>query len=141
MKTLILDYKKWRCGGLYYTFLDYKENGLGDCKTRLYNPITENSHNYCCLGIFSSQLNPSIKRKDLVDRAYPCSLGCHIPLLTKGSDNIGYMDTGFSVKAVEINDDKNTTVPEKMKALRSLCSKYHYKLEFKNFPKKYMKEL
>lgn len=109
-KQLILDYSKWRCGGIKI----YK-NSLGEGLTRLEN----NEGFQCCLGQFSLQLNNTIKNQDIINLGGPRFINKKIPLLSiklKGD----YKNTMLAYKAININDSTVTTPAQKIKELRKL---------------------
>lgn len=128
MKTLILDYSTWRCG---YTS-PYKENRLGEGETRLLN--TEGY--MCCLGQFTPQLEPTIKKEDILDKDVPSQLNKHIPDFTFLPPLGGYSSTLLVNSAITINDNHHTTVAEKIKSLKALFKKYGYTIRVINRPKK-----
>jgi hypothetical protein len=77
MKTLILDYSKWRSGGC-----DKNKVGRGETFLR-------NSQGYmCCLGQFACQLDDKITKRDILNQAMPDILNIKIPALTKKSNMI-----------------------------------------------------
>lgn len=115
-KVLVLDYKKWFCGG-------GKRNvgrGLGEGDVALLN-----QEGYmCCLGQFHQQCGISN------DKLLYCSLPEEF-----NSDFHTISSDGFVDSAVNINDNVLTTILEKVKKLKSLCKKYRKELVLKNFPK------
>lgn len=122
MKTLILNYKTWRCGV-------GSVNQLGIGTTKLLN-----SEGYmCCLGQFSLQLSKEVKKKDLLDKFTPREIGCKIPVLNK--EEKGKLDSKIAHKAVIINDNSSDTPVEKIGLLRKLFKTRGYKIKVKNAPK------
>lgn len=127
-KTLILNYRKWRCGR------DGKGNSHGQGSTRLLN-----SCGYmCCLGQFSPQLNPEITRENLLEGFSPEDLDKTIPGLTTKR---GVINTYLSNQAIEINDDRHTTITEKIKSLKGLFKEHGYRIKVVNLPKAIVKDL
>ena len=112
MKTLILDYSKWRCGR-------NGKNKLGKGETFLCNK----SGYMCCLGQFSPQLNIKVKKEDLKFLAIPSDLSKEIPFLTSFY-HFTHRDSDLSRQAININDDTKTTPEEKIKLLRELFKEY-----------------
>jgi hypothetical protein len=128
MKTLTLNYSKWRCGDTGY-------NQLGMGHTALLN----HEGYMCCLGQFCLQLKPAIKEDEIFEEFMPSDLEIHIPLLTKKKgekSSIYYISTEFSETAMSINDDSHTTPTIKINKLRSLLKKYKYNLRVINKPLK-----
>lgn len=116
MKQLTLDIKTWRCGG-------EGENRLGDGKTLLLN----NKGFMCCLGQFSLQLNSTLKPENILDKAEPNDLSYEIPSLTEERDE-RFKNTFLSTKAMEINDDVDTTSKEKIEELQNLFWEKDYEI-------------
>jgi len=121
-KTFTLDISTWRCGGDGEG--TPRENKLGRNATTLYDPITGKM---CCIGQFSLQSNPEIKKVDLADKLFPeCvytskSNGpVHIPLL---NDKYGIDSTKLVNRATSINDNEKTTIKQKIASLRSIFGK------------------
>lgn len=137
-KELVLDYRKWRCG-------DKGKRGvcqLGDGDTELLN----NNGRMCCLGQFCYQVG--VARKVLIRESEPQDLVDEVivsPLMRVRKDIDGgfwgVCNTRFTEKAIDINDNCLTTIAQKVRKLKSLCSKYRRKLLLKNFPKKILEEL
>ncbi len=126
MKTLILDEKTWRCGGEYTNL----KNGRGKFSTpsQLINP----QGRLCCLGQFSLQLNKSLKKKNLIDCNEPSDLNCEVKDLNQASWDAEYfINTNLSQKAMNINDNTNTTITEKVKKLRELFAQSGYRVVFR----------
>lgn len=123
MKTLVLDYSKWRCG-------DNGENRLGEGNTSLLNM----EGFMCCLGQFSLQLDKDVTEELIIKNGNPhdISITKRIPLLTKKDNKYGFKDTAFSENAIKINDDAKSTPDQKISKLRSLIKKYKYKLKVIN---------
>lgn len=121
-KTLYLDLKKWRCGD--DTKKRKNRKGRGDT-------LLENAKGYrCCLGQWIKQTD---KTCDINDLCSPQEVReCKIQTLVKQSTSIGYSNTLFSRSCMLINDDKGTTVKEKIYLLRKILKKYRRKLVVKN---------
>lgn len=112
MKTLILDYSKWRCGG-------GGNNELGKGTTSLHN-----SQGYeCCLGQFSRQLNNKLDVSEIREKADPGFVFERIPFLNRKTSEGGMDCTTLSYKAININDDPFTTASQKIFQLRKLFKK------------------
>ena len=128
MKTLTLNFKIWKCGD------DGGKNvAHGKGETRLLN-----KEGYmCCLGQFATQLNPQVKRCDMLGRCNPSNVSKVIPVLSKkiGMATWNIDDTKLTNSAIEINDDMNTSIKEKIKKLKSLFRKKGYKIKVTNLPK------
>ena len=118
MKTLILDEAKWRCGNNAD-----EANRRGTGGTRLLN----REGYMCCLGQFSKQLNKKVTDELLLDAGKPYEIYLHIPLLLKKNGT----NSDLSREAMKINDDTDTTVTEKVKALRKLFAEKGFKIIFK----------
>lgn len=119
-KVLVLDYRKWRCGGDYHN--SEFSHGVG-------TTLLENEEGYmCCLGQFCKQAG--LKKNELLDVDTPSSLpNVVLGLVKYGTDN------GFSNTAIAINDDESSTIAWKVRKLQTLCRKYRRELVLKNFPK------
>lgn len=119
---LVLDYSKWRCG-------EHDRNKLGMGPTLL-----ENYAGYrCCLGQFAIQLGVPEERI--------IGLGEPDQLAIRGLDSIDISlligrggNTVFSVMAININDDPNTSIESKIEDLTGLCRRNGYELEVINKP-------
>jgi hypothetical protein len=110
-----IDVDKWRCGGS-------GANKLGEGLTMLRNP-----EGYCCcLGFITIQegFNP-------IGAIGPSELGKVIPRLVEKA----LLNTRLANDAIQINDDFDTTMKEKVRALRSLFASHGVKLHFKNLKK------
>lgn len=131
-KTLVLDYKKWICGNPNEN--ENKNNCHGSGDTQLLNNL-----NYqCCLGQFCMQAGCT--RKEIKNFASPAGLNEVITGLTAkigGSTR----NTLISEQAVNINDNRYTTIAQKVVRLRRLFSKRGYKIQLKNFPKTVLDQL
>ena len=130
MKTLILDYSTWRCGGDGI-------NKLGEGNTALLN----NQGFMCCLGQFSLQLNDEVKMITIEGLGEPHELQVEIDLLvTLDEDDIysgleNYAsDTNLTKGAIEINDEVFTTPLEKIVLLKELFAKADCEIEVINLP-------
>lgn len=122
-KELILDENIWRCGEL--TEFESPTTSRGVDATMLVNDEGE----MCCLGQFSLQLNKKLIVDDLLSHADPHDISKKIPLLNRKNNR--WYNTNLSTKAIAINDDPNTTIIQKVKALRELFAKKGYKIRFK----------
>jgi hypothetical protein len=128
MKKLILYESKWRCGAESSN----PENRRGKGRTLLKNSFGFS----CCLGQFAPQLDKEIPEVHLLDRSMPVYLGKIIPLLTEKSasarvsEKYYLIDTKLSIVASQINDNPDTSIEEKVKALKELFSTVDYELEF-----------
>lgn len=128
MKTLILDYSTWRCGG-------DGPHKVGEGVTALLNK----EGFYCCLGQFSPQLNFYIKEKDMLDVGIPDDLGvCVQDLAYEVEDEHGdtgnYRSTTLTEEAISINDTTSSSPNEKITQLKDLFSKYDYDIQVINQP-------
>lgn len=146
-KILVLNYNKWICGE------SDKESqcespvercSLGKGCTSLLN----NKGYMCCLGQFAYQAGAS--PESLLNNGNPEEIDGIIVLglvntktekYSESEIEVSKSNSKFSDAAIAINDDEQTTIIEKVKKLRSLCSKFKRKLTLKNFPKSILKEL
>ena len=134
MKTLILDYSKWRCGGSFPTI---GKNSLGKGPTFLLNE----QGFMCCLGQFSPQLakrgDKEQLTKDMLNVVTPSRIKTKgvIPKLTWQKSSGDLSLTRLSVKAIDINDSVYSTVEEKISQLRKLLKENELKLRVINKPK------
>jgi hypothetical protein len=127
MKTLVLDYSTWRCGG-------DGPNSLGRGETLLRN----NENFYCCLGQITPQLNKNIEPCDLLGLSTPSLLYEKVPLLSRGLNfdgARGIVETKLTSNAIGINDNIRTTVEQKIVSLRKLFGAKGYKIRVINRPK------
>lgn len=127
--TLTLDVKKWRCGQSGY-------EGVNALRSTQPTELLNAQGSMCCLGQFALQLGAT--KKDIKCQPLPESLNFKIKYLSKGK-GAETKDSEFSNAAVLINDDSTTTIEEKIKELKALCSKYQIRLVVKN-GKKYLKK-
>lgn len=113
--------KKWRCGDTGK--FGYESHGVGS--TALLN----DEGYMCCLGQCANQLG--VRKQKLLDRSTPEDIDFvlykkrNIPVLTI----LGH-DSKFSMHAIEINDESNTTLEQKEKLLKRLFSKFKHQVEF-----------
>ncbi len=134
---LVLDYNTWRCG----TKPENKLTSLGKGVTKL-----RNKDGYkCCLGQFIEQCGIYLKYR-LNDLNYPKDYFCVIEGLTEqksgGIHGFKYLiDTKFSIDCAAINDDKESTISQKVIKLITECSKINRKLYLKNFPQSILDEI
>lgn len=127
MKTITVDCNTWICGG----DSELESNKLGKGDTMLLN--SENC--MCCLGFACFQLDSSLKDFDLLNVADPSSVGKDIPFLSYFEEEDGtYYETVLSRDAIAINDNKGTSVYEKMAQLTYLFKEHGLNLEFDNIP-------
>lgn len=126
MKELILNVDIWRCGA---------QGQEGVCALKTKNGDThmlDRKGGMCCLGQFSRQFGMADEL--LLEESTPMATGRKMPLLTKHdySSFLNYgaiTDTTFSNKAMDINDDCNTTIQVKIERLTALCKKHKYNLK------------
>lgn len=128
-KVLKLDYKTWRCGGSHST------NKLGEGPTELFN----SSGYMCCLGQFSCQAG--VDKDYLFGMGEPADTECVISDLSYNDEPWGTHDTLLSSRAIDINDSMDTTVAEKVVALRKLFGEKGYTIELINFPQDIIDEI
>lgn len=116
MATLILDKSKWRCGG---------DTAREDCKLGEGPTFLVNDEGFmCCLGQFSLQINRNLRETDMLGIAEPD--GVHEPIENLNDDGF---NSSLACDAIEINDDGDTTIDEKIVALRELFSTHNYEIE------------
>lgn len=128
-KELVLDYNLWVCGNF-----SKKERGLS---------MLLNANGYmCCLGQFSKQTGcPIYKLLSRVDLSEFPDEDVFIIGLSKKNKHDDLINSNLSTKAIEINDNCKTSIAEKVRLLKRLFSKYHYKIRLKNFPQHILEEL
>lgn len=115
-ETLYLDLKKWRCGGDSRS----KKKRMGHGETYLLN----NEGYSCCLGQWIQQTDKSLNIKGF--SSPKCVFNCKIHTLVNPS--IFNFDTKFAGECMDINDDEDTTILEKIASLRKILKKYKRKL-------------
>ena len=128
-----IDRSKWRTGDK-----GPRATGKGETKLR-------NDRGYkCCLGFICRVIQPSTK---ITDCTYPYTTGNDIPLLTVlNPDYMGlqyqykFKHSAISREAAEINDDMNTSLREKEKALKALFKDTPIALEFVGEPTPYHRQ-
>ena len=125
MKILVLNESIWRCGDDSKD--PSKSRGTG------YTKLLNEEGYMCCLGQFSLQLSPELKRADLLHRHFPQNLEIAVEDLTAKAYG-ELKDTELSKKAVAINDNSHSTISEKVKELTELFAKYEYKIIFISMP-------
>jgi len=104
------------------------ENERGRGNTEL-----KNHQGYmCCLGQFTSQLKKGVKILGFND---PGNTGQLIPFLSKRKHG-SIVNTKLSDRAIDINDDRFTTVEQKVEKLTKLFAKEGIKIVFKRSRKK-----
>jgi len=106
-KVLYLDLSVWRCG----KDDENKPFSLGNGTTQL---INENSE-MCCLGQFNRQLG--ISSSSIQSLASPADIDNMLSFLVDEENN----NTLFSEDCIEINDDRETTIREKVEKLTDAC--------------------
>jgi len=120
IKTLTLDYSKWRSG-------DDGPNKVGYGPTQLLNK--ENSS--CCLGQWCIQFG--IPEDDLINLGEPSELKKEIPYLAEETES-GVWNTHLSFDCISINDRISTTPEEKISALTERLKKEGIELIVINKP-------
>lgn len=120
-KILILDIAIWRCGGE----CDINSNRLGEGRTMLLNSFGF----MCCLGQFSIQINKDINKVQLDCLLEPSDIVTRKLGILLDDD---LRNSELSYKAIEINDDINTTVTYKIELLKKLFKKEGYKIQVIN---------
>lgn len=123
MEKLVLDFSKWRSG-------HYSSNQTGSGDTLLINA----NGFMCCLGQFAPQMDKNIKIQHLQGCTTPGATGLVINKLSDAPDPGMTRSTELSRRAVEINDDINTTPDEKITALKELFANNGYEIEVINKP-------
>jgi len=128
MKELILDYKKWRCGG---DNDGINALGLGD--TCLLN----DEGFMCCLGQFSKQINEDLRNNNILGIGEPEDIAIHIHDLNfvdndAEAENNGYSNTNLTYLAININDNEDTTPQEKIVFLTNLFKEHDYEIKVIN---------
>ena len=118
MKTkkieVVIDRSKWRTG-----YCGKNRTGEGDIR------LLNNEGYKCCLGFICGRLKKGIK-----DFFAPNELDYVVKDLShKDIDGCIY-DTDLTEKAIEINDNSDTTPQEKEKELKKLFKNSVYKLKF-----------
>lgn len=108
-----LDITKWICG-LPQQNLHRPDNFLGRGFTQL-----ENVQGFmCCLGQFAHQVNPEL---NIVNLGQPKSLAEKYELVYDQNfvykNGWGYYLTNLAISCININDNKSTTVAQKIKLL------------------------
>lgn len=125
MKTLTLDYSKWRAGGT--SVFSSKENEIGQGDTRLLNE----SGFMCCLGQFALQCDFSVE--EIIRKNGPCDLRKEMPLFNQ-SGEYGFVNTSLACKCIGINDDRTTTYKQKIFSLHRLLKEHGIELIVINTP-------
>jgi hypothetical protein len=123
---VVIDRSKWRTGSTYDSYKNDEvchSTGLGD--TSLLNKEGFK----CCLGFMTQQ----ITRRKISDIADPSDCPFSVPYLNKLKDDCR-MNTDLASRAIEINDDESTTLPEKESALKELFKDTPISLRFKGKP-------
>lgn len=125
--TVTIDRSKWRTGGaLTDKFFQRLPNSTGQGDTALVNAAGYS----CCLGFACDQLSDASSKKlaDYVnERKYeyrPSGLDIFIPHLTqKDTEASSYVEwrcTQLAIRAMNINDDPETTPQQKEKKIKKL---------------------
>lgn len=130
-EDLTLDYKKWICGQP-----DDNDSVKVNCHGKGYTKLLNERGFQCCLGQFIEQAG--CKKLALRDKSYPRNIKSPIIGLNRKFSHsyTGFTDTKLSIKAAGINDNKDTTITEKVIQLRKLFASKGYTIHLKNFPKK-----
>lgn len=128
MKTIIIDFPKWRCGS---NGPAENKNGIG--KTCLRDKRTSEM---CCLGFGCLQLNSNVTPEMINDLATPAAVDLFVDDLCQriNKDSTTVNNSGLSMEAMRINDDETTTVQYKMSRLSELFLSNGIQLEFQNVP-------
>ncbi len=130
-KTLVLDYKKWRCG---YCIND----GITSHGSGFIELLNEEGY-MCCLGQFS--LQSGLSKNKIKCKNTPADLSCEIDGLNYkkfNSRDKDYSDTSLSKKCISINDNMHTISQKVIDLIEVLSPR---KLKLKNFPKSILDEL
>ena len=123
--VLTIDYSKWRCG-----FNGKNQVGKGDTKLH-------NDEGYeCCLGQWANQAG--VQTGDL-DLHYPSALPHH-GICVLGLTN-NKTQTALAKRCADINDNRVITTAKRVKRLKAVLGKSHYKLKLKNFPPSVISQL
>lgn len=127
-KIVNIDCKKWRTGG------DSVNNATGTGITSLLN----NDGYMCCLGFACRTIDPSIditNKSEPLDAAWSDEKEEYVRIKGLSTEE---GNTEFSQKCMKINDDENTTIWEKIEALKKLNKNKRSPIlwRFKNVPKK-----
>ncbi len=86
----------------------------------------------CCLGQFALQL-ADVKECAIKGCAGPEKVGVYIPALVIFNDHWRMLeDSKLSYEAIEINDNANTTVTEKIEKLKELFGDHGYEINVIN---------
>lgn len=118
---LVLDYSKWRCG------LN-SNNMVGLGETRL-----KNIQGFmCCIGQWCEQAG--VPETQLLDITTPTYLKYFVPPFNK-QDGLSFSASRFSIQAMKINDNMNTTPKEKIERLKELLISQGIELQVINEPK------
>lgn len=117
-----IDRQKWICGSL---FNRNSRNGYG------YTALLNDNGYMCCLGFVCQASGID---KDMLDIGEPSDLCQPIPdLVVEIKDeynNNMFINTELTDKAMDINDNKETTPREKEELLKKLFADSIYELEF-----------
>ncbi len=128
MKTLVLDYAKWRAGGHDYN--GENPNVVGSGGIALLNK----EGFMCCLGQFSPQLNPEVTEEDMLGNNNPCHLKKSIPLLNEYRHTVFQSDTELARTAMQINDDNTLDTETRISKIKELFATVDYEVEVINLP-------
>lgn len=121
---LTLDRSKWICGSPNYNFTTLNCLGKG-------NVLLLNEEGYmCCLGQFALELGATMSQ--IYGMGAPSTVIDFNNDLLIDNNNTNHLDSTFSLKAININDDQRTTVEEKIELLTQLCNEYDIKLKVIN---------
>lgn len=125
MKTLTLDYSKWRAGGNGLC----KDTVIGQGRTKLLNE----QGFMCCLGQFALQCD--LKDVDIYGKEDPSELKRYFAdfnYIYEHREN--YSNTALSDTLMSINDDSTTTYLQKVDAIRITLRDAGYELNVINLP-------
>ena len=125
-KTLVLNYKTWRCGGDTGNM-----NSHGTGSTSLRNPEGYE----CCLGQFASQCG--VPKNTLLNVIDPQSLNEDYNIFINGFNSTRNRNSVLSARAIRINDSEHFTIKQKIQKLKKLLAENGHKLVVKNLPEKY----
>lgn len=133
----VIDCNKWICGNPHYPVLPGDVNcRLGSGSTRMLNRFGY----MCCLGQVCGQLG--FTEEQMMELGEPHEVFCsgykpQINFLCEKGEEDGeeyFINSAFSVKAMEINDATTTTVREKIDLLTAHFKEAGHELEFINIP-------
>ncbi len=129
LRKFTIDRATWHSGG--YTHPEQIENQIGKGD----RPALENTEGYrCCLGQIALQLGCTTTDIKGVGGPTGCPNLRNSFMIRANTaddrDNIDFVDTDLTIKAMSINDDAEMTTPDREAALIELFAKHGYELEF-----------